>query len=359
MKEMIQTPEAAMKHMQKIFKKRGTKALGIARKEMLQEKTESEEAKKAIAYFMTQYWHDLARPSLLSMVCEAVGGDSETTTPVAVPMILISGALSIHDDIIDRTRTKGGYDTVYGRFGKDIALLVGDALLFKGFSLVSTLAGKGVPTSKVSIIAEIIKDTFFELGTAEAMELNFRRRLDVLPEAYLQIIEKKAADVEAHARIGVVLGNGSKEEVEAMAHYGRILGMMIILRDDWIDLMDFEESRHRIEKESLPIPILYGLQDRKTSVKLRPILTRREVRKKDAQALLEVINTSKAMKRYLALMNELAANASSKLKSMKKNETKDLELLLRATLPPSLDRLNAKEKNQFILGGSTRSLPEP
>jgi hypothetical protein len=88
-------------------------------------------------------------------------------------------------------------------------------------------------------------------------------------------------------------------------------------------------------------------------------LTRREVRKKDAQALLEVISTSKAMKRYLALMNELAANASSKLKSMKKNETKDLELLLRATLPPSLDRLNSKEKNQSILGGSTRSLPEP
>jgi len=335
MKLSGQTPEAAMKEMQEIFRKRGTKALGIAREEMLRETIECKEAKEALTYFMTRYWHDLARPALLSMVCEAVGGDPEITMPVGVPMILISGAISIHDDIIDKTKAKSGYQTVYGKFGKEVALLVGDALLFKGFSLLSTVAEKGVPPEKMSLIMRIVKDTFFELGDAEAMELLLRGRIDVLPKTYLHVVKKKAADVEAHTRIGAILGDGSKEQIEAMGHFGRILGMMIILRDDWIDLMDPEESCHRIKWESLPLPLLYGMQDPIANSKLRPILLRDFIRKRDTQTILQIISESKAMRQYLSFMHRLAADANSRLKSAKYDTVQHLELLIRATLPPS------------------------
>jgi len=335
MKLPEQTPEAAMKEIQKVFKKRGTKALGIAREEMLQETIECKEAKEALTYFMTRYWHDLARPALLSMVCEAVGGDPEITTPVGVPMILISGALSIHDDIIDKTKAKSGYQTIYGKFGKDVALLVGDALLFKGFSLLNTVVARGVPEEKMSLIMRIVKDMFFELGDAEAMELPLRGRTDILPKTYLHVVKKKAADVEAHTRIGAILGGGSKEQTEAMGHFGRMLGMMIILRDDWIDLMDPEESRHRTRQESLPLPILYGMQDPRANSKLRPIFLQASIRKRDTQTILEIISESRAMRQYLSLMHKLAADANSKLKSVKYDSAQHLELLIRATLPPS------------------------
>jgi len=337
MKMPGQTPEAAMKEMQKIFKRRGTKALGIARKEMLQEIIDCKEAKEALTYFMTRYWHDLARPALLAMVCEAVGGDPEVTTPVGVPMILISGAISIHDDIIDKTKAKSGYQTVYGKFGKEVALLVGDALLFKGFWLLSTAAKSGVPQEKMPLVMAIIKDMFFELGDAEAMELLLRGQIDVLPQTYLRIVKKKAADVEAHTRIGAVLGGGSKEEIEVMGRFGRMLGMMIILRDDWIDLMDPEESRHRIKQESLPLPILYGMQDSQVNSKLRPILLQDFIRKRDTQTILQMISESKAMRQYLSLMHRLAADADSRLKSVKYDNVQHLQVLIKATLPPSIE----------------------
>ena len=335
MKTRRQTPEDAMKQMQKIFKKRGTEALGIARKEVLHETIECKEANEALTYFMTRYWHDLARPALLSMVCEAVGGDPEITTPIGVPMILISGAISLHDDIIDQTRAKSGYPTVYGKFGKEMSLLVGDSLLFKGFSLLNTITERDVPQGRIHVIMGIIKDMFFELGDAEAMELLLRGRLDVLPKTYLQIVKKKAADVEAHTRIGAVLGGGSKEEIEAMGHFGRTLGMMIILRDDWIDLMDPEESRHRIKKESLPLPVLYGLQDPQVNSELRSILLHGSIGKREAKMILETISKSKATRQYHSLMHRLAVNANSKLKSVKRDSVQHLELLVKATLPPS------------------------
>jgi len=327
------SPEEDMKQIQKIFKKRGTKALEMARKEILGEKIECKEAREALNYFMTKYWRDLARPSLMSLVCEAVGGNPQLTIPIAVPMILISGAIDIHDDIIDQSKSKDRRPTIYGKFGKDIALLVGDALLFKGFSMINTAVEEGVPAEKMPLILNIIKDMFFELGDAEAMELQMRERMDITPEMYLKTVEKKAADVEAHTRISAILGGGSKKQIEALGEYGRALGMMIILRDDLIDLIDLEESCSRIKRECLPLPILYGLQDPDVEPKLKSILLNTTLSKKDAKVLLQTIYNTKSMKQYKHLMDELAKNAISKLVSVKK-KVEDLRLLTKATLPP-------------------------
>lgn len=332
MKQVDISPEEAMKQIQKIFKKRGTKAFEMARNEILQEKIECKEAREALSYFMNEYWHDLARPSLLSLVCEAVGGDPKITTPIAIPMILISGAIDIHDDIIDQSKLKEGRPTVYGKFGKDIALLVGDALLFKGLLLLNKAVEKGIPAEKMPLIMDIIKDMFFELGDAEAMELSLRRRMDISPEKYLQIVRRKAADVEAHTRIGTILGGGSMGEIEAVGQYGRLLGMMIILRDDWIDILDVEESHRRVKNEALPILILYGLQEPMVKTKLRSIIENKPFTKRDAESILEIILKADALRKYYKLMYRLAADAFSKLEKQK-YDLRYLRLLVEATLP--------------------------
>ncbi|NIV44548.1 hypothetical protein GWN49_06700, partial [Candidatus Bathyarchaeota archaeon] len=255
------SPEEAMERLQKLFKERGSKPLEMARNEILCEKIESPEAREALTYFMTEYWNDLARPTLLSLACEAIGGNPALTTPIAVPMTLISGAIDIHDDIIDRSKIKDNRPTVYGKFGKEIALLAGDALLFKGLTLLSTSPQKSIPEERMSKIVDTVKTMFFELGDAEALELRLRKDSEISPEEYIRVVRKKAADVEAHTRISAIIGGGSEEEIEALSEYGRLLGMLIILRDDWIDMMDFGESVHRIKKECLPLPLLHALNN--------------------------------------------------------------------------------------------------
>ncbi len=333
MKEKDVSPEEAMKQIQKIFKKRGTKALEIAKKEILQEKIECKEAKEALTYFMTQYWHDLARPSLLSLVCEAVGGDPELTTLIAVPMTLISGAIDIHDDIIDQSKTKDRRPTVYGKFGKDVALLAGDALLFKGLSLLNQAAERVVPAEKMATIMNIMKNMFFELGDAEAMELQLRRRTDVSPEIYLQIVRKKAADVEAHTRISAILGEGTKEEIEMLGEYGRLLGMLIILHDDWIDMIDPEETRHRVQKECLPIPILYALENHKTKSKLTPLLSKGKITEKEAETILETTHKAGGFRTLEKLMQKYAQKATLPLERLKNNKETLILLIQSVTYP--------------------------
>jgi len=323
--------EEIMEHVQKILEERGRKALEMARQTILQEEIECKEVHEALKYFMTDYWHDLARPTLLSLACEAVGGDPDITTPIAIPMTLISGAIDIHDDLIDQSKVKGSRPTILGKFGKDIALLVGDALLFKGFTLLHKAVEKGIPAKKVTAIINIIKNTFFELGDAEALELQFRGRMDVTPEEYLRVVRKKAADVEAHTRISAILGGGSEEEIEALREYGRLLGMLIILRDDLIDMIDLEEAVHRIKKEYLPLPILYALQNSKIKPEISSVLSKETMTKRDAEKILAVVDKAGGLSRVEEYMQKLAQNAYSLLEKVRDNN-KSLELLTRGML---------------------------
>jgi len=325
--------EEMIEQVQRILEERGRKALEMARKTVLEEEIECKEVSEALKYFMIEYWHDVARPALLSLACEAVGGDPDITTPIAVPMTLISGAMDIHDDIIDKSKNKGSRPTVLGKFGKDIALLVGDALLFKGFTLLHEAVDKGIPAEKLTAIIDIIKNTFFELGDAEALELQFRGRMNVTPEEYLHVVRKKAADVEAHTHISAILGDGTKEEIEALSEYGRLLGMLILLRDDLIDMIDLEEAVHRIKKEYLPLPILYALQNPEIPSTLSSLLLKKAITKRDAENILTVVDKAGGFNRLEEFMQELAQVAYNRIKRIKRNK-EYLILLVRGMLVP-------------------------
>lgn len=318
--------------LQNLLHERGKKALELARKTVLEEKIESQEVREALKYFMIEYWHDVTRPALLSLVCEAVGGDPNITTPVAVSIILTSGAVDIHDDIIDQSKNKGERPTVYGKFGKDIALLVGDALIFKGFTSLYDAVEKGVPTEKIAIISNIIKKTFFELGDAEALELQFRGQLDVTPEDYLYVVRKKAADVEAYTRISAILGDGSKEEIEDLAEYGRLLGMLVILRDDMIDMLDPKETIHRIKKEHLSLAILYALQNSEMKLAVSSIL-KKKVTPKDAEKLAILVDEAGGFRSMHECMKNLAENAYKQVEKTKFNKS-NLAALINGMLLP-------------------------
>jgi len=310
--------ERIIEEVQKLLEERGRKPLEMVRKAILEEKIESKEVKEALHYFITEYWHDLARPTLMSICCEAVGGDPNATVPFAVPLSLISGALDIQDDIIDQSKTKHGRPTVYGRYGKEIAILAADALLFKGFTLLHEACAE-IPKEKAEKIMRTIKNLFYELGDAEALELNLRGKLDVTPDEYLNIINKKAADVEAHTRIGAILGNATREEEEKLAGYGRLLGRLIIIRDDVEDLLDIKEAQHRIEKENLPLPVVYTLAIKQNFCIERKIYPGKKVSQKVVKTFIDEIKKSQGFKLTENYMEQITQEALSHIRGLRNN----------------------------------------
>ena len=340
--------ERIIEEVQKLLEERGRKPLEMARKAILEEEIESKEVKEALHYFITEYWHDLARPTLMSICCEAVGGDPNATIPFAVPLSLISGALDIQDDIIDQSKTKHGRPTVYGKYGKEIAILTADALLFKGFTLLHE-AYTQIPKEKAQKIMKIIKNMFYELGDAEALELNLRGRIDIKPKEYLRIIRKKAADVEAHAKIAAMLGNASEWKIKSLGFYGRLLGMLIIIRDDLEDTIVTRELKHRINKEHLPLPLIYSITEKDSSF-FKRILEEKMVSKDKLEILKEKIEQNKGFERTFSLMMKISKAALSQIQFLSNKNYNQLYDLLQSLLylTPWKKRVSPRPTNTIV-----------
>jgi geranylgeranyl pyrophosphate synthase len=319
--------EEAAKEVRKLFNERGSKILQEAAASVLQEKIECVEAKGALSHFLS-YWHDVVRPSLVSLACEAVGGDPSITAPIGKSLTLLSGATDIHDDIIDKTMAKEKGHTVVGRFGGDIALLAGDALICEGWiELFEGLSRLDISLEKKLAIVHTIRGLYCEMLDGEALELRFRGRTDVKPDEYLRVVRKKAADVEACMRVGAMLGNGSEEQVEAVGGYGRLLGTMVLLRDDLEDMLDPNLLNLRIKNESLPLPILYALESEEKREEILTILKKEEVKEEEAKKLSTLVSEAGGLDKLWELFRNFKAKAKGGI------ENRVFETILEATVP--------------------------
>lgn len=315
---------------QRILEEKGGQSLREAQRLITGINTESQQVREALTYF-TSYWQDLARPTLVVLACESVGGSPEAATPFGTASVLISGAIAIHDDVIDHSRMKRSRLTVLGKYGENIALITANALLFEGFTHLYRLVEKGLQPGKMADILKLLKQLFTELGDAEALELGFRKRVDVTPENYLNMVWRKAGDVEAQMRVGALLGNASTREVEALAKYGRSLGMMMILRDDLADMLEAEEMCHRVRWESLPLPVLYALSDSKAREEAESIIGRKKIGVREALRLLEISDEARGLAQFGDTVRRLAEEAVESIKHLRNKEA--LVVLVETVIP--------------------------
>lgn len=302
--------------IKKLFEKRGKTSYEIAKRELLKEKIECKIVYDALQYFIEEFWHNFHHPALLSLTCEAVKGKTENTTLIGAALVLLTGAADIHDDIIDKSTQKESKPTVFGKFGLDVALLTGDALLLKGFKLLHDACDDFTEEQK-NIIVEEVKNAFFEVGAAIAKEASFRGNWDLAPEEYLDIIKMKAAIAEVTARIGAFIGGGSQKETKALGQYGRILGTLATIRDDFIDIFEPSELENRVKNECLPLPILYALQDKKMKNKLFNILKKGKLTQKDSQMIVQNISELKAFHVFSKKLECLLENGHKQLREIK------------------------------------------
>ncbi|MDH5483510.1 MAG: polyprenyl synthetase family protein [Candidatus Bathyarchaeota archaeon] len=303
------------------LQKRSKKALEFAKKRILTEKMESAKLHDALEYYVSG-WNEFTHPGLFSLACEAVGGDPDAAVQVQAAMTLMAAAFDIHDDIIDNSKAKHGVPTVFGKFGKDIALLLGNAFLIEGFGLFSkSLEGLHQKRAKVF---EILQTSLFELGNAHALELDIKRRSDATPKEYMKIVKMKAASIEADMRIGAIVGGGNSSEVEALSRYARTLGMLGTLREEFIDVFEVEELNQRIYNEYLPIPVLYSMQDSDSRRRIKELLAKGKVRNSDLDEFIRAVLEAKSVRKLKKEIAEFSAEAVQLISNIKNDKLRDL-----------------------------------
>ena len=192
---------------------------------------------------------------------------------------MIAAAFDLHDDILDRSRTKNSSPTVYGKHGEELTLLLGNAFLIEGFALLIKSISEVSP-SKLQGALQALKLNLFDVGNAHASELGFKGKTAKNPEEYLSFVKKKAASIEADMTLGAIIGGGTEDEIKALGQYGRTLGILTTLREEFIDVFELEELKQKVKIDRLPIPMVFAMQNAKAKEEIDDDPDKEENRKK-------------------------------------------------------------------------------
>jgi geranylgeranyl pyrophosphate synthase len=287
------------------LRKKSKNGLEFAKKTILSEKIQYKKLHDALEHYVSN-WNDITHPGLFAVAYEVVRGDLQAAVPVQAAMAMIAAAFDIHDDIIDKSIAKHGIPTVFGKFGQEVALLLGNAFLIEGFALLGRCLEES--NQRGVEVFRIIKQSLFEFGNAHALELSLKKRTDAPPEEYVKIVKMKAASIEGDMRIGAMIGGGTRKEVEALARYGRILGTLAMLREEFADVFDAEELNQRVSSEYLPIPVLYAMQDKESNKKIEKLLAKK-ITNKEVDVLVDAVFERKNVGNLRKYMKELVVEA--------------------------------------------------
>ncbi len=139
----------------------------------------------------------------------------------------------IHDDIIDKSKTRRGITTLNSEFDNGYAVICGDFLYAKSFEImfsnVSLSAIKSVGSGVVNMA----------VGEAYQYLEKYNYNLDI--DRYLEIIAKKSATLfQTNLITGAKLANLSKKEEDLLITFGYEFGMMFQIQDDILDYLNDE-----------------------------------------------------------------------------------------------------------------------
>ncbi len=168
------------------------------------------------------------RPILVVLSARALGYQGSAHHQLAAIVEFIHTATLLHDDVVDESDMRRGRKTANALWGNAPSVLVGDFLYSRSFQLMVEL---GEMT-----IMQVLADTTNAIAEGEVLQLLHIHNPDIDQAAYLRVIERKTAVLfSAATRLGGLLAGADARIQNALADYGRLLGLAFQIADDVLD----------------------------------------------------------------------------------------------------------------------------
>jgi geranylgeranyl diphosphate synthase type II len=171
------------------------------------------------------------RPVLLLITAEAFGGSVEDAMSAALAVEIFHNFTLLHDDIMDNADVRRGKPSVYAKWGANVALLSGDAMLITAYKSLTKISSEALPK-----VMNIFSDMALEVCEGQQYDMDFETMSKVSVEEYMQMIERKtSALLSGSAMIGATMAGASEEDVKKIHRFATELGLAFQLQDDVLD----------------------------------------------------------------------------------------------------------------------------
>lgn len=233
------------------------------------------------------------RPALYFLCAKSGSAEPPEMLAVATALELIHMATLVHDDVIDEAATRRGLPTANSKWGNQAAVLTGDYLFAKAFSLV---AENGTPQ-----MLKILTDIVCSMSEGEILQLKSVFDPDQSEADYQLRIGKKTAEfLAASCKLGGMSAGFSEPDVEALQQYGHSLGMAFQLTDDILDITQSSDtlgkpSGNDLRQGILTAPILYALQSSPYNAELKKMIMLKDMSPANLARGLEIVLSTDAI----------------------------------------------------------------
>ncbi len=220
------------------------------------------------------------RPVLMKESFKLFGGKGKIIEPFMAAIEMIHNYSLVHDDLpaMDNDTLRRGRETVWKKYGEDMAILAGDGLLNFAFETASGAFDLADDKDEYERIAKAQK---ILSGKAGVNGMIGGQTVDVLSENDDSVTKEKlifihknktAALIEASLMIGAVLAGASDKDIADMERAGENIGIAFQIQDDILDLTGTTEELGKNvgsdeKNKKTTYVTLHGLEESRKQVK--------------------------------------------------------------------------------------------
>lgn len=176
------------------------------------------------------------RPTLVLLTARAFGVNENQGIKAAAAMQLSEDWILIHDDIEDNSKERRGKPTLHKIYGTELAINAGDALQIIMWKIISDQNSKNLTDEFYKMLLR----TTLGQGVEQVWTNNKKRSLT--DKEYFFIADSKSSyySIAGPMRLGAIVADASKEELDKITEFGLYLGRCFQLVDD---ILDFEQDK--------------------------------------------------------------------------------------------------------------------
>ena len=207
------------------------------------------------------------RPTLAMLAADAVGGDLDRATPIAVALEYVHNFSLIHDDLEDMDRVRHHRPTVWAVWGESAAIVSGNAMLKIADTAAWKLRSVGVEESIALEAEAVLTNRYLKMMEGQYLDISFETEESVSVDQYLDMIERKTgALVEASIYLGGLVApplGPVRQKAASLKAIGYDLGRIFQIRDDVLGVWGGRETGKPvgadIKRKKKALPAVHAL----------------------------------------------------------------------------------------------------
>ncbi len=241
------------------------------------------------------------RPMLTILSCNIFSENPFSALPAAAAIEVFHNFTLLHDDIMDNAAVRRGKPSVYNRWGRNVAILSGDAMVIYAYKLLYQ-----TPAEYLAPVLSCFNHMALAVCEGQQYDMDFESREDVSLDEYISMIDKKTAALLSGATlIGAICGGADKHNCQKLLSFAKEFGLAFQIQDDLLDAYGTEEQLgKRIggdilegKKTFLTITALQ-LADRSKRLEILGLLKDKTIKEEDKIARMMALYDSLGVKEY-------------------------------------------------------------